>query len=482
MMIVTLVEVAIVSYAGIILLGFGGSSFTKDYAVKYLTYAVSVGIKIMMMTLVVSVGQSIMIAQAQNFKGDNINEIIVVIGVAVVFLAVTKALPSMLQSLVMGSSVGSNATLPAAVGTVAGAGAAAVGAMAGAVAVGHAAYKGGGSAGQMAGRAMGAVAGAAFDRVAGMPGSRMGSVIGNAASGLRQQNQQRQLQLNQPRSLTAPGSSGGGSPSSSAAQRASAARGAVRRRQEAALALRPYRIGIGFPRRGWATSHLPRRWWECCASARTSWVQPLPRPRDSPRRLPLHPNQEAKPYSPPQAEPRELLLSAMHRRLRSVAVHLLSLQTPARPPAQRSRPVTVPELPLRPSLPFQPRTAQGRLLKACLRLGRYNSSTTAARASASPGSEAVLDPLWSVASLHPGWSFGRSRPNHQPAGPRGDVQHGAARDRTWRSLRGCTVHHLRSWRAADDVARPVLQADQTNNAALKRHPPVGVFHVADVLA
>ena len=49
MMIVTLVEVAIVSYAGIILLGFGGSSFTKDYAVKYLTYAVSVGIKIMMM-------------------------------------------------------------------------------------------------------------------------------------------------------------------------------------------------------------------------------------------------------------------------------------------------------------------------------------------------------------------------------------------------------------------------------------------------
>ena len=95
MMIVTLVEVAIVSYAGIILLGFGGSSFTKDYAVKYVTYAVSVGIKIMMMTLVVSVGQSIMIAQAQNFKGDNINEIIVVIGVAVVFLAVTKALPSM---------------------------------------------------------------------------------------------------------------------------------------------------------------------------------------------------------------------------------------------------------------------------------------------------------------------------------------------------------------------------------------------------
>ena len=48
-MIVTLVELSIVPYAGIILLGFGGSAFTKDYAVKYLTYAVSVGMKLMVM-------------------------------------------------------------------------------------------------------------------------------------------------------------------------------------------------------------------------------------------------------------------------------------------------------------------------------------------------------------------------------------------------------------------------------------------------
>ena len=34
---------------------------------------------------------------------------------------------------------------------------------------------------------------------------------------------------------------------------------------------------------------------------------PLPRPRDSPRLLPLHPNPEAGPHSPPQAGPRELL-------------------------------------------------------------------------------------------------------------------------------------------------------------------------------
>ena len=378
-----------------------------------------------------------MIAQAQNFKGDNINEIIVVIGVAVVFLAVTKALPSMLQSLVMGSSVGSNATLPAAVGTVAGAGAAAVGAMAGAVAVGHAAYKGGGSAGQMAGRAMGAVAGAAFDRVAGMPGSRMGSVMGNAASGLRQQNQQRQLQLNQPRSLTAPGSSGGGSPSSSAAQRASAAlasqgsaaRGGRPTTPGAAVAVLAPQGRDRVPPPGVGHVPPPPQVVGVLRRRPHKLGPPLPRPRDSPRRLPLHPSPEARPHSPPQAGPRELLLSAARRRLRSVAVHLLSLQAPARPPAQRSRPVTIPELPLRPSLPFQPRTPRGRQPKACLQtrptqhlpmLPPGPSLRRAARRSRPP-----LEPRpvtrWIDRSAG-------TAPIDQPACPCGDVHDGAARD------------------------------------------------------
>src|SRR4051794_18303711 len=89
---------------------------------------------------------------------------------------------------------------------------------------------------------------------------------------------------------------------------------------------------------------------------------PLPRPRDSPRRLALHPNGRG---SPPRAGPRELLLSAARRRLRSVAVHLLSLQAPARPSVRRSRLVAVPQLPLRPSLPFQHRIPRGRQPKAC---------------------------------------------------------------------------------------------------------------------
>jgi len=69
---------------------------------------------------------------------------------------------------------------------------------------------------------------------------------------------------------------------------------------------------------------------------------------------------------PAQAEPRDLLLSTARRRLRSVAVHLLSLQAPVRPSARPTRPMTVPRLPLRPSLPFQPRTPRGRQPKTGL--------------------------------------------------------------------------------------------------------------------
>jgi len=187
--IVTIVEMYIVTYAGIILLGFGGSNFTKDYAVKY-PYAVSVGLKLMVMALVVSIGEGIITSIANSFSNSSTKDVFTVVGVAVVLLAVTKALPSMLQSIVVGSSVGSNTALAGVAATAAGA---TVGTLAGGAAVTGAAIAGGGSVGQMAGRAMGAVGQAAFDRAAGIPGSRMGSVMGNAAFNLRQSNQAARL-------------------------------------------------------------------------------------------------------------------------------------------------------------------------------------------------------------------------------------------------------------------------------------------------
>ena len=330
----------------------------------------------MVMGLVVGIGQSILDRTAQDFKEQDQQDHSRYRR-RVVLLAVTKALPAMFNPSWLAHRSAATPPCPLPLVQWPGQERQPLARWPVAVAVVDAAYKGGGSAGQIAGRAMGAVAGAAFDRLAGMPGSRMGSVMGNAASGLRQQNQQRQLQLNQPRSLTAPGSSGGGSPSSSAAQRASAAfasqalqallpAGAVRRRQGVVVAVLAPQSRDPVPPPGVGHVPPPPQVVGVLCRRPHKLGQAMPRPRDSPRRLPLHPNPEARPHSPPQAGPRELLLSAARRRLRPVVVHLLSLQAPTRPSARRSRPVTVPELPLRPSLPFQPRTPRGRQPKACL--------------------------------------------------------------------------------------------------------------------
>jgi type IV secretion system protein TrbL len=52
--VMVLCEMYIVLSAGVIMLGFGGSRWTKSYADRYLKYAVSVGIKLMFMQLVVA--------------------------------------------------------------------------------------------------------------------------------------------------------------------------------------------------------------------------------------------------------------------------------------------------------------------------------------------------------------------------------------------------------------------------------------------
>lgn len=58
-LLVTLVESYLAIGCGVILLGFGGSRWTTDFAAKYLQYAVGTGVKLMILYLVVGVGQTI---------------------------------------------------------------------------------------------------------------------------------------------------------------------------------------------------------------------------------------------------------------------------------------------------------------------------------------------------------------------------------------------------------------------------------------
>ena len=125
-----LIESYLVISAGIIFLGFGGSRWTKEFAVKVLNYAISVGAKLFFLQLIVALGMQFINQYTTNPPNDapGFAELV---GVLVTLLAMVVMIPSMIQSLVNGASFSSGGALMGAVGAAAAAtagGAAAFGA------------------------------------------------------------------------------------------------------------------------------------------------------------------------------------------------------------------------------------------------------------------------------------------------------------------------------------------------------------------
>jgi len=56
-----IVVVVVGLLAGMIMLGLGGSSFTKDFAVRYLIYAFSVGMKLMALVMIARIGSEVLV-------------------------------------------------------------------------------------------------------------------------------------------------------------------------------------------------------------------------------------------------------------------------------------------------------------------------------------------------------------------------------------------------------------------------------------
>jgi type IV secretion system protein TrbL len=105
-MVLALVESYVIISAGVLLMGFGGSRWTKDYALKTLIYAVSVGAKLFILQLLVALGQQIFTRLAQAFEANS-SDVFVVVGSAIVMLALVKIIPDMIQALINGASTGS---------------------------------------------------------------------------------------------------------------------------------------------------------------------------------------------------------------------------------------------------------------------------------------------------------------------------------------------------------------------------------------
>ena len=133
--ILALVEGYFVIYAGVLMMGFGGSSWTKDYAVKTLQYAVSVGAKIFVLALLLGVLNGIMSKWVSQFNAEKNLDIILIIGCSLVFVALVKIIPELIQGIINGASPGSGQALTS---TIKSAVAAGIGAAAGAAGVGMA--------------------------------------------------------------------------------------------------------------------------------------------------------------------------------------------------------------------------------------------------------------------------------------------------------------------------------------------------------
>ena len=113
-----LIESYLVISAGIIFLGFGGSRWTKEFAVKVLNYAISVGAKLFFLQLIVALGMQFINQYTTNPPNDapGFAELV---GVLVTLLAMIIMIPSMIQSLVNGASFSSGGALMGAVGAAA---------------------------------------------------------------------------------------------------------------------------------------------------------------------------------------------------------------------------------------------------------------------------------------------------------------------------------------------------------------------------
>lgn len=126
------VEAFIVISASVLFMGFGGSHWTKDYAVKTLVYAVSVGAKLFMLHLIAGLAiQIVKIWTARMpdlpFEGTNTENAVIVVGSTLVLMVLSRSIPDLVQGVINGTSPGASSGLVGAAGTMAGGVAAAAG-------------------------------------------------------------------------------------------------------------------------------------------------------------------------------------------------------------------------------------------------------------------------------------------------------------------------------------------------------------------
>lgn len=120
-MVLALVESYLIISMGVLFMAFGGSRWTKDFAVSTIRYTVSVGAKLMVLQLLVSVGTGFIQSWTNSFSDVTDTTLCILIGCSIVMLALVQTLPETMQRIVNGSSMASGSALVGAATAVGGA-------------------------------------------------------------------------------------------------------------------------------------------------------------------------------------------------------------------------------------------------------------------------------------------------------------------------------------------------------------------------
>ncbi|WP_051621938.1 P-type conjugative transfer protein TrbL [Acidocella facilis] len=179
-MAVTLIESYIVVNASVLLLGFGGSQWTREYAMAMPRYAVAVGAKLFVLTLLVGLISQSATAWERAYTHTDNASMWTMVGLAFTCAYLTKTIPDLIQGLISGISVGGGGTIGGmAAGAAAGAAIATGGVDGIAAGVANVA---GGAAGSAGGAAAGGGLAGLIDSAV-MGGTKAAGAMGGSSGG-----------------------------------------------------------------------------------------------------------------------------------------------------------------------------------------------------------------------------------------------------------------------------------------------------------
>lgn len=146
-MLLVMVSAWILMYAGIFFLGFGGSRWTSDMAINYYKAVLGIGVQLMAMVLLVSIGNDLLSGfYAKMNKGTlNFEELGVMLVFCFALLILVNKIPSLLSGIITGSGIGHSGIGNFGAGAIAGAAMGAAGMAATAAGAAGAAVMGGGA-------------------------------------------------------------------------------------------------------------------------------------------------------------------------------------------------------------------------------------------------------------------------------------------------------------------------------------------------